>query len=91
MSQLPAIRPAAQDDARSVRRASTDSSADGNDDVAAGGDLEAAAWADDEGGLAFLDDGGAVVGRSVQQRVAVVDGGRAELAELGEVDEGACP
>jgi len=65
-------------------------SADGDDDVAAGGDLEATAGADDEAGLALLDDGGAGEGRPGEERVAVADGGGAELAELGEVDEGAC-
>ena len=66
-------------------------SVDRDDDVAAGGDLEATAGADDEAGLALLDDGGAGEGRPGEERVAVADGGGAELAELGEVDEGACP
>ena len=61
-------------------------STDGDDDVAAGGDLEAAAGADHEGELALLDDGRAVEGGPGHERVAVVDGGGAELAELGEVD-----
>ena len=61
-----------------------------DNDVAACRNLEATAGADDEGGLALLDDGGAGEGRPGEERVAVADGGGAELAELGEVDEGAC-
>ena len=66
-------------------------SADGDYDIAAGRHLKAAAWADNEGGFALLDDGGAVEGLAGHESVSVVDGGGAELAELGEVDEGACP
>jgi len=65
-------------------------STDAHDDVAAGGDFEAAAGANDESGFALLDDGGAVEGLAGREDIAVVDGGGAELAELGEVDEGAC-
>ena len=48
--------------------------------------LEAAAGTDDQRRLALLDDGRAVEGLAGGERVAVVDGGRVEVAELREVD-----